>query len=183
MDAGTLTGHGPALERPKRPTARLLLSGGSLLLPVAIVVLWALLLRPASLGGPATYVIVSGPSMEPGLRTGDLVVAMPRSSYAAGDVIVYRVPEGEPAAGSVVIHRVVGKNVRGFVLQGDNKESSDLWHPSSEDVLGRAELTLPRVGAGLVLLRSPLGLGLAAGIAALLLVLVGSLGSSRRPRD
>jgi signal peptidase len=121
--------------------------------------------------------------MEPGLRTGDLVVAMPRSSYAAGDVIVYRVPEGEPAAGSVVIHRVVGKNVQGFVLQGDNKESSDLWHPSSEDVLGRAELTLPRVGAGLVLLRSPLGLGLAAGIAALLLVLVGSLGSSRRPRD
>ena len=55
------------------------------------------------LGGPASYVIVSGHSMEPTLYTGDLVVVHQRDEYSVGDMVAFEI-EG----GSQVIHRIVG---------------------------------------------------------------------------
>ena len=40
-------------------------------------------------------------SMEPSLKNGDLVLALKNTSYAAGDVVAYRIPEGEPGAGAL----------------------------------------------------------------------------------
>lgn len=142
---------------------------------LALVVVWALLLRPQLLGGPAAYVIVSGKSMEPALLNGDLVVALKKSSYDVGDVVAYRVPQGDPGAGSLVIHRVIGGSATaGYVTQGDNREGRDLWEPKPRDVFGSMSLRIPRVGLVLAFVQTPLGIAISAAVATFLFVSAGS---------
>lgn len=134
---------------------------------IALVILacvfWALVLRPETLGGPAGYVLVSGTSMEPGYHTGDLVLVLKRDRYKVGDVIAYRVPESDPMAGAQVIHRIVGGDEkRGFVVQGDNRSSADVWRPTNEDVVGSELVRIPQAILVLQFLRSPVLLGLLA---------------------
>ena len=139
---------------------------------VAGLAAWALLLRPPLLGGETSYVIVSGDSMLPTLRNGDLVVAREHDEYATGDVLVYAVPEGEPGEGVLIIHRVVGGDARsGYVLRGDNRENDDPWRPTPDEVRGSAVFDIPKVGLVLGLIASPLGLGLLAAMIAFLFVL------------
>ena len=158
---------------------RRLLQLVSLALTAALVLAWAVFLRPVSLGGPADYVIVSGHSMEPMFHTGDVVVAFEQRSYAIGDVVVYRVPAGEPAAGDRVIHRIVGGSAAtGFVMKGDNKEGVDPWRPTTKDVVGKNVLRIPDAGEGLLFLRTPLGVALIAGLTTLLVALAG--GATRK---
>lgn len=150
---------------------------------VAAVVAWALLLRPTALGGPATYVVVSGTSMEPTLHTGDLVVLRAHDSYGVGDLVTYPVPEGAPGAGDLVIHRIVGGSAEGgFTTQGDNRRQADDWHPTAEQVRGREWFTVP--GAGTVLTRftdPPLLAALAGGVAVVVVLLRSP--SARRDED
>src|SRR6266571_1992159 len=75
---------------------------------------------PQSLDGRADWVLVSGTSMLPHLRTGDLVLVEHRSSYHVGEVVAYRVPKGQIGAGFVVIHRIIGGNgSTGWTMKGD----------------------------------------------------------------
>ncbi|MCE0488000.1 signal peptidase I [Ornithinimicrobium sediminis] len=116
---------------------------------------WVLFLRPVALGGPASYIVVSGESMEPTFYDGDLVVLRDRPAYEVGDIVTFPVPEGEPGAGSLVVHRIVGEGTDGFVMQGDNKDRVDDWTPSTDEVLGEAWVTAPNVGTMIAELRSP----------------------------
>ena len=125
-------------------------SGVILFLAVAVLFL------PDVLGGRASYIIVSGESMEPRYETMDLVVMRRTGAYAPGDLITYRIPEGDAGAGHQVIHRVVGGNgTSGYVTQGDNKANPDLWHPTDVDVVGEEWFGLPGVGRWLLWLRQP----------------------------
>jgi len=138
---------------------------------VAGAVLWLVLLGPGALGGPGTYVVVSGTSMLPSVHGGDLVIARSNGSYRSGDVVVYRIPAGELGAGSLVIHRIVGGSAsRGYLLQGDNRAFPDPWRPRVGDIEGKALAVAPRVGLALVYLRSPLGLAALAGLLTSLLL-------------
>ncbi len=166
------------MKRPDRRPARIALTA----LFVVLAVAWTVLLRPQALGGPAAYVIVSGKSMEPTLKNGDLVVALERSSYRAGDVVAYRIPEGERGAGALVIHRITGGSARaGYVLQGDNRSGKDLWRPQPRDIAGDMRVRLPRVGLFLTFVRTPLGMAVFAGVAAFFLISTGSRAPSRLP--
>ncbi len=141
---------------------------------------WLALLRPQNLGGPAAYVIVAGDSMLPGLRTGDLVLAVRQPAYAVGDVIVYAIPAGKPGAGSQVVHRIVGGDaVAGFITQGDNRDTADPWRPTPDEIVGRPALSVPAAGRALAFVRSPLGLGALAGFGAFVFILLS--GTSRKP--
>jgi signal peptidase I len=143
-------------------------------LTVALIVAWALLLRPQLLGGPAAYVIVSGASMEPNLANGDLVLATKKVSYRVGDVVAYQVPKGEPGEGALVIHRVVGGSESvGYLTQGDNRQGRDLWRPRPSDVIGSVSIRVPRAGLLFALMRTPLGLAAFAGLAVFLFVSAG----------
>jgi signal peptidase I len=123
------------------------------------------------LEAPAKYVIVAGHSMEPALRTGDLAFVVRHPSYRRGDVIAYHVPAGEPGAGAVVIHRVIGGSAdAGYVTQGDNRNSRDIWRPKPDDVIGSMALQVPLAGHLPTFLGTPLGLGICAGLLAFLLV-------------
>ncbi len=181
MEASALTGNDVVREELPGGTSRLLRLA-SLLVTLAVVACWFVFLRPVSLGGPADYVIVSGFSMEPTLRTGDVVVAFRQGSYAVGDVIVYRVPSGGPAAGDRVIHRIVGgSGSTGFIVRGDNKDGIDPWRPKDDVVVGKARLTVPHVGSALLFLRTPLGIALLASLTTVLVALAGSAAAAPRP--
>jgi len=134
---------------------------------VAAVVGWFVLLRPLALGGPASYVIVSGKSMLPTLEGKDLVLTHRQPGYERGDLVAYRV------AGNLVIHRIVGGNgVDGYLMQGDNNPAVDPWRPTDADIAGIARFVVPSGGVPLEALRhDPLLLACFAGGAALFLTL------------
>jgi signal peptidase I len=103
---------------------------------------------PSFLGGQATYLVVSGSSMEPGYRTGDLVVVREHPAYEIGDIAAYATDHG------TVIHRIVdGDGTSGFVLKGDNKEQVDPWMPTEDQIVGSPWLHVPRVGGWLMTVR------------------------------
>ena len=144
----------------------------------------AYLFLPLALGGHTSYVIVSGTSMEPGLHTGDLVLARPAAHYEPGQTVAYRVPKGEPGEGFMVIHRIVGTNADGtFLVQGDNKQAPDQWHPAATDVVGRRWVMVPQGGRWLLWLRNPIVFGgLVASLTVASLLMHEETPTSRRSR-
>jgi signal peptidase I len=123
------------------------------LIPIAIVAAtWFTWLRPTALGGDVSYVVIQGSSMEPTYEDGDLVVVREDSRYEHGDVIAFRAG-GTFDDPTRIIHRIIGGTAEdGFVTQGDNRDRTDPWRPSTEDVIGRAMLHVPMAGdaAGIV---------------------------------
>jgi signal peptidase I len=152
---------------------------------VAIVIgAWAVSLRPTFLGGPTTYVMVSGISMEPSMHTGDLVIATRRDGYNRGDVVAFRVPQREPGGGAIVIHRVMGGNGEdGYITKGDNRESADLWHPLDADIKGAMLFVVPKAGTVVSFLRSPIGIALAAGVMVFLMFVLDGRSDGTKPSD
>ncbi len=142
---------------------------------------WFVFLRPASLGGTTTWIVVRGDSMLPTYETGDLIVFRAAPSYGIGDAVAYRVPAAELGAGRVVMHRIIGGDADGFVLKGDNNPVPDPWHPRIDDVVGSVWLVGPQLGRPIMLLRQP---AIAAALAASVMVAV-LLGRKprRRPTD
>ena len=123
---------------------------------IAMVAFWAVALRPANLGGSATFLLVRGTSMLPTYPDGDLLLMEPAPVYLRGDAVAYRVPAGEIGAGHLVIHRIVGGTAgTGFDVQGDNNEAIDPWHPHGGDIVGKVRFALPMVGFVMAVLREP----------------------------
>jgi signal peptidase len=154
---------------------------------VAIVAAWAIFLRPDFLGGPASYVIVAGHSMEPTLHTGDLVVARRQHTYRRGDVIAYHIMKNQAGAGSLVIHRIVGGSSQdGYVTRGDNRSYRDPWRPRPVDIAGEMKLHVPRLGLLPVFAHTPLGMAFIAALAGLLVLRGGTrtrTGDDAAPRS
>jgi signal peptidase len=145
---------------------------------ILLFVGWAVTMRPALLGGPATYLVVRGTSMLPIYETGDLVILHDQPSYGVGDVVGYRVPAHEIGAGRIVLHRIIGLAPDGFVLQGDNNQAPDPWTPSTADVAGRIWIVVPVIGRLILWLYQPIVLG-AGGAAIAVAIVVGR--QSRSP--
>jgi signal peptidase len=154
---------------------------GALLVATALAA--TVLVVPVLRGEPSRLLIVSGHSMDPTFHTGDLVLAWPADDYRVGDVAPYQVPRGEPGEGGLVIHRIVGGDARtGFLMQGDNNPTPDVWTPRPEDIIGRQVLLVPRVGELLAWIRQPVVL--AALIAGLVTAtLVSSTGDRGAPGE
>jgi signal peptidase len=118
-----------------------------------LVIVLALALWPASIGGRFGLVMVAGPSMQPTYELGDAVITW-REPVEIGDVVLYRIPEGSVGAGKTVIHRVIGGDDNSWVTQGDNSVQPDNWYPSNLDVLGVAKMRVPLGGEILSVFRS-----------------------------
>lgn len=140
---------------------------------IALVLLaWAFTLRPTQLGGPATFIVVSGDSMEPTLSSGDLVILRERPEYEVSDVVAFPVPAGEPGEGVLIIHRIVGGTSERFDIQGDNRDEIDEWYPAAEDVEGSLWWHIPSGGRVVMTMFSPpVAAGLAGGVFTMWLLL------------
>ncbi len=129
-----------------------------------LVIGWFFYLRPTALSGPASYIIVSGVSMEPTLIDGDLVILHKQPEYHVGDIVAFQTEKGN------VIHRIVDKEADNFIMQGDNKSHIDPWTPQEEDILGKVWLHIS--GAGNLITKFYEPLWLAALIAIICFILL-----------
>lgn len=147
---------------------------------LGLLLAWGLFLRPQLLGGPASYIMVSGVSMEPTMYTGDLAILLKQESYAVGDVVAFRVKSQNGAEVGNVIHRIVGGSAEaGYVMQGDNKRAPDPWKPKPDDILGRMWVHVPGGGRAFAFLRQPQRLVALAGMVSAL-TLAGGIEVQRR---
>lgn len=150
-------------ERGTRRTAGSILTGA--LLAVAVVTAW-LVLAPVQLGGQVSYVIVTGNSMQPTFRKGDLAIVRRATSYQVGDVVTY----ANPTVGTV-IHRIVATQAGAFVLKGDHNTWLDSYQPQPSEVGGRLWVIVPRAGSVLQHLRDPAIIAALVGAGSLLALL------------
>ena len=130
-----------------------------LLVGIVVFLAW-----PSQLGGNLSLVVVSGHSMDGTYRTGDLLLAWPDPDYHVGEIVVYQIPKGEPGAGFRVVHRIIKKENGHFTTQGDNRDTSDMWHPTVHDVVGHPFLRIRAGGLALKWLLSPIALALVVGV-------------------
>jgi signal peptidase I len=107
---------------------------------------------PTVVGGPASYVIVDGKSMEPTYYDGDLVVAHQRDSYRVGDTIIYDAPIDSQFN---VIHRIIEPTEGGWITQGDNMDRRDGWIAPNDEIHGVALFHIPNGGAIVDFVRTP----------------------------
>lgn len=153
-------------------------------LPWAVIagglVAWWLLVAPQFLGGPASYVMVRGISMEPTLYEGDLVIARKHDTYHVGDIVAFHVPKDEPGAGSLIIHRIAAIEGERFVMQGDNKNAPDPWQPTRGDIVGELWFSVPGAAGHLARLRQPAMLGALMASLTAFFVLAGGAGERSR---
>ncbi|HEX2085137.1 MAG TPA: signal peptidase I [Solirubrobacteraceae bacterium] len=134
--------------------------------------------------GVTPFTVLTG-SMEPALAPGDVVLSARRSplDVRPGDIVTFHDPSRD---GELVTHRVksmrrVGETVS-FVTKGDANDVPERWSVPADGHIGRAALSVPKVGHVLRWAGTRAGkLGLIA-LPALLLVLlelVGLLGLRR----
>ncbi|MFC3741908.1 DUF5305 family protein [Paractinoplanes deccanensis] len=103
------------------------------------------------------YVVTSGISMNPVYYQNDLVIVMKADSYHVGQIAAYH---GD-VPGQRVLHRIIGgSGSAGFVLKGDNNESIDPKTPTTEEMIGRAVLHIPKGGTWLKPFLGPSGIGM-----------------------
>ena len=151
---------------------------------LALMIGWLVFLSPTALGGPVSYTIVSGTSMEPRLHTGDLLLMRRTDEYQIGDIASYRIPEGQLGAGDAIVHRIKsGDGASGYRTPGDDVDRADPWSPTQSDMIGKLFLRIPGAGLLLMFLRSPLGIAAIAGLATGYLVLKRSDKESPRSED
>jgi len=121
---------------------------------VAFFALGWWILGPSQLGGPTSYAVLSGNSMEPRLERGDLVLTRAKPSYRVGDVVLYEDHE----TGSRVLHRIIAERNGHFVTKGDNNDFIDPVHPSPDEVVGKFWFSVPGAGTAVAWLKRPVNL-------------------------
>ncbi|MCB0102517.1 MAG: signal peptidase I [Anaerolineales bacterium] len=131
-----------------------------------LLVFW-ITLAPTQLGGPLTYVIVNGNSMEPGFLFGDLVLVRAEPVYAVGDAIVYK----DPNIRQFVFHRIVGLKLDHFITQGDNNNWQDTHQPTHGEVVGKLWVHIPKLGKAIEWFRMPMNAAVTTGLFGALLML------------
>ena len=129
-----------------------------------LIVCMGLVLWPTQFGGAFGMVIVAGNSMEPTYNLGDAVITW-REPIGVGDIVLFQVPEGDFGERNAVIHRIVGGGPNGWTTKGDNSFAEDHWRPTSDDIVGVAQLRIPLGGRALGLMRNWLFISALGGLA------------------
>lgn len=123
-------------------------TAGDLVLFAALsLVIWTVL--PAIALG-ATPIIISGGSMSPLIRAGDVVLLDDTSPpdgemFAAGTVITFERTDGD-AAGALVTHRVTGLEDGNYLTRGDANDGNDPRPVAPDQIVGAGRWLVPVVG-------------------------------------
>ncbi len=91
--------------------------------------------------------IVESGSMSPVIRTGSVIVTIPRGEYRVDDVVTFM---GTERSGTPVTHRISRTEERDgrtvFFTKGDVNEREDFRAIDREEIMGKAILTFPYAG-------------------------------------
>jgi signal peptidase len=121
----------------------------------AIAVLAALAL--GLLAGYRSLIVRSG-SMEPSIRTGDLILTKqaPPTTVRVGQIVTFHDPSRK---GELLTHRVVSRQARAgrvfFVTRGDANSAVERWSVAADGTVGEFSLRLPLVGYGVSVFTIP----------------------------
>jgi signal peptidase I len=143
---------------------KLLVNIGTLVL-VVLLIMGYLWFAPKPLGGPVSYVVTDGTSMEPRLKEHDLVIVRESSSYEIGDVAAYK----SESLKRVVLHRIVDIDESGFVFKGDNNDFLDQDRPNASQILGKKWLVVKGGGKVLAWIGNPVAATIIAFLVAFVL--------------
>jgi len=138
-----------------------------------IIYIW-----PMSLGGDATFLIVSGQSMLPTILPGSLVITKQAPSYQIDDIVAYFLREGGSA--KIVVHRIIDEKPQGFVIKGDNNPRKDSGYPDHDNIIGKVVFATPYAGDILASLRNPI---LLIGTASVMAVIQMEQGRRKRRKE
>jgi signal peptidase I len=131
---------------------------------------------PKPLGGPVSYIVTDGSSMEPSLHDNDLVIVREASSYSKGDVVAY---ESE-SLGRTILHRVIRVDAGRYVFKGDNNNFIDQDRPREADILGKQWYVIPGGGEVIDWIGNPIAATALAFVVALILLIGFRLKAKRR---
>ncbi len=136
---------------------------------ITCIVIVALLLfaTVTPIPGNVKAKVVKSGSMEPAIKTGDLVIIAPSKSYEVGDVITFG---PDTKAQIPTTHRIVAIEGENFQTKGDANEEPDPVPAALTDVSGKVILTVPFLGYVLDFARTPLGFVLVVGVPALAII-------------
>ncbi len=125
--------------------------------------------------GFSSAVVLTG-SMSPAIEPNDIIVSRKQSSYAVGDIITF------DAGGSSVTHRIVSVGEDGMRTKGDANNTEDAQPIKQSRVIGKVILVIPRLGAAVGFLKTPLGILCFLGAAVLLFEAPELFRSARKKR-
>jgi signal peptidase I len=131
----------------------------NLMLLIVLSAMW-IAFAPTLIGGRASYVVVSGNSMEPGFHRGDLVIVQATSIYEVGDIVTYRNAE----LNAFVIHRIIAIEQDHYVFKGDNNSWIDTYRPTRNELIGKLWIHIPKLGKAMEWLRLPINMGITTGV-------------------
>lgn len=101
--------------------------------------------------GFSSSVVLTG-SMSPDIEPNDVVISRKHSRYAVGDIITFE------SEGSSVTHRIVAADEEGYRTKGDANNTADDMPVKQESITGKVICVIPKVGAVIGFIRTPLGI-------------------------
>lgn len=114
---------------------------------------FALLNWPQTLGGKANWTAVSGQSMLPNYRTGDMILTWRTERWGIGDNVLYST---DGTRDSLIFHRLInGNTVDGWQAKGDNNPGPDPSTVPQDRILGVELFHIPKAGYALTALKEP----------------------------
>ena len=138
--------------------------------------------------GKSTPLIVLTESMEPKIKSGDMIITKITATEDIGeeDVIAFFDPASK--SNSVVTHRVIGKYEEGgkiyFKTQGDNNDIADKHNVPAENVIGVWHgFRLPLLGHVMLFMQSTWGLIVCIALPVSLFVLLEVLQRRKKDKD
>ena len=131
---------------------------------------------PQALGGPVSYVVIYGTSMEPGLHAGDLVAVRTASDYRVGEAVAYYNDDIR----QIVLHRIIAIQDGRYRFQGDNNDFVDPYQPTKDELIGEMWFRLAGAGTILKRIQAPMPAAIMAGVIGL--VAAGGAGANRGRR-
>ena len=110
-------------------------------------------------------IVLTG-SMEPTIKTGDVVLLAPtpRTQPKLGDVAAYTARRFSGETVGIFTHRIIGGDpVNGWLMKGDANPSPDVQKPKSEDINGVVFFVIPWIGnlmtPKMLMILIPVGVG------------------------
>lgn len=100
--------------------------------------------------GFSQAVVLSG-SMEPTFSVGDLLIIHKEDAYQCGEVITFS------DGAYMTTHRIVEETADGFITRGDYNNTPDGEPVKPEQIKGRVVKIIPKLGKGLLFMKSPPG--------------------------
>ena len=101
--------------------------------------------------GFSSAVVLTG-SMSGTIEPDDLIITRKQSDYMVGDIVMYQT-DGAP-----VTHRIVSESDKGYRTKGDANNTDDGTDIPKGEVVGKVVLVIPKIGAAIRLVRTPIGM-------------------------